>query len=165
MATSIHSILPKLAMALTPLLLGGLLYGGYRWRTRTYDVPANTDIFTLVTGTWTPAGMKRDCDSNTFTIQFTPDRADMIITYSAAMLGTETKRDSTGHYPLLGHTSHSIRVIRPGETALNPDSTPVVWDLTLRNANTFAWHRSDWLSIQFTRDLIRCPDRERLPTQ
>ena len=157
MAPGIHSALPRLAIILTPLTLVVLVYVGYRWRTRTYDVPPETDIFAVVAGTWTTAD--GDCDTKKLTIGFPADHADMMITFSSGLRGQDGKGDSTWRYPLLGHTRHSLRVVRRGETTLDTDSTPVVWELTLRNANAFAWHRSDWRPLRFTRDMQRCPVR------
>ena len=159
MASGIHSTVPKLAFALTPLVLCLSVYSFYRWRIRSYDVPHEADIFNVVEGRWTFSGATGNCDSQAVTVSFTPNHRDMILAWPAAMLGPAATHDSIGHYPVLGHTRHSIRIVRPGETVLASDSTPVVWDLTLRSSRTYAWHRSDWLPVSFTRQYERCPKK------
>jgi len=157
MASRIHSLLPQLAMALVPLALVAISWAGYRRLVRTYDVPNDTNIFQAVEGKWTLSGASGNCDTNWMTVHFTPDHADMLLLRPQSTSQSGGRRDSLSRYPLLGHTRHSIQVVRRGETSLNTDSTPVVWDLILRSPNTYAWHRSDWLPITFTHDLRRCP--------
>jgi hypothetical protein len=157
MASRIHSLIPKLAIALGLLALGVVPYGIYRWVGRTYDVPNDSDIFQALQGTWTLSGPAGNCDTSSVTIGFTPDRADMILVSHYRVRGGEAGADSLARYPLLGHTPHSIRIVRPGETDLAADGTPVMWELVLRSPNTYAWHRADWPPIRFTHDLRRCP--------
>jgi len=156
MGSSLHSMLPRMAIVLTPLTLGLAIYGGYRWRTRVYDVPRNTDIFTIVEGSWTYAGGEGDCTAKFLTISFTANHTDMVIERSPGYRGVDQMVAELDSYPLLGHTRHSIRVVRRGETELNADSTPVVWEVVLRSANKHTWRRSDWLPLQFTREMKRC---------
>ena len=33
----------------------------------------------------------------------------------------------------------------------------VVWDLVLRSADRYAWHRADWVRGGYTREIQRCP--------
>jgi len=157
MASRIHSVLPRLSFALAPLALSVVLYAMYRRFARTYDVPNGTDIFQVVEGKWTYSGSTGNCDTNAVTVRFTPKHSDMILLPFRSVRRTEGTVDSISRWSLLGHTRHSIQVVRPGETHLTGDSTPVVWDLVLRSPNTYVWHRSDWLPIQFTHELQRCP--------
>jgi hypothetical protein len=157
MASGIHSLVPKLAFAFTPLAMALSVYAFYRWRLRSYDVPSGTDIFDVVEGRWAFSGATSNCDSEAVTVSFTSNHRDMVLVWPAAMLGPATTHDSIGRYPVLGHTRHSIRIVRRGETVLASDSTPVIWDLTLRSPHTYVWHRSDWLPVSFTREYERCP--------
>lgn len=157
MASPIHSILPRLAMVVMPLLLGGISYAVYHRLARRYDVPNGSDIFRAVEGKWAQSGLRGNCDTNWVTLRFTPNHAELMLAYPHPTLREDGKLDSIFRYPLLGHTRHSLRVVRRNETILNPDSTPVVWELMLRSPNTYAWHRSDWLPVMFTQAFKRCP--------
>lgn len=44
-----------------------------------------------------------------------------------------------------------------GETRLDDDGKPVVWELILVDANTFHWQRADWSNDSFTAPSHRCP--------
>jgi hypothetical protein len=90
-------------------------------------------------------------------VRFTPDHAGLILVHPHPAPKIDGRVDSLARYSRLGHTRHSIDVVRRGETDLNADSTPIVWDLMLRSPNTYAWHRSDWRSTAFTHELRRCP--------
>lgn len=157
MASSIHSLIPKLAIVVVPLGLGVASYAVYRRLVHTWDVPNGTDIFQVVEGKWALPGRAGNCDTNAVTIRFTPDHADMILISPHLVRRDDGELDSIVRFPLLGHTRHSIRVVRRGETRLGADGTPVVWDLVLRSPDTYSWHRSDWLPITFTRQHQRCP--------
>lgn len=157
MASRIHSLLPRFAIAAGLLGLVVAPAVVYRRFVHAYDVPAGSDIFEVVQGKWALLGSAGSCDTNAVTIRFTRDHADLILQSPHPLRGTDEVVDSITRYPLLGHTRHSIRVVRRGETRLGADGTPVVWDLVLRSPNSYSWHRSDWLPITFTRELQRCP--------
>src|SRR2546425_10230493 len=78
MASRIHSILPRVGLALVPLSLLAAL--AYLWFERPYEVPADQDIFTVVQGTWAWTTADSNCATNPHTIKFTPDHKGMIIT-------------------------------------------------------------------------------------
>ncbi len=86
MPSRIHAIVPRVAVALAPVLLlaaaaAYLLYG------RPYEVPADTDIFTVVQGTWAWTPSDNNCATNPHTIAFTADRGGMIITAAHPIAG------------------------------------------------------------------------------
>jgi hypothetical protein len=157
MASSIHSLIPRLAIVVVPVALVVGAYAAYRQLVHAYDVPDGSDIFQVVEGRWALPGPAGNCDTNAVTIRFTADHADMILISPHPMRRDGGELDSMARFPLLGHTRHSIRVVRRGETRLGADGTPVVWDLVLRSPDTYSWHRSDWLPIAFTREHQRCP--------
>ncbi|HET9708079.1 MAG TPA: hypothetical protein VFP39_07230 [Gemmatimonadales bacterium] len=157
MTARIHSLLPKIAIVVTFLMLIVLPGVFYHHLTYTYNVPRGADVFQTVAGRWTMVGRSGSCDTNSVTLRFTPDHADMILTRSHPVRGPDGSLDSVSRYPVIGHTLHSIQVVRRGETSLNPDSTPVIWTLVLRSPDRYTWHRSDWLPIWFTPELRRCP--------
>ena len=157
MPSRIHSLLPQMAIGVAVLVLVGLPFVLYHRFAHTYSIPLGADVFEAVTGRWTVAGPGGDCDTNAITVGFTPDHADMILVRSHPVHEPDGTVDSVSRYPVLGHTLHSIQVVRRGERLLNADSTPVVWTLVLRSPDTYAWHRSDWLPLRFAPDLRRCP--------
>jgi hypothetical protein len=155
-ASPIHSVLPRLAIGLVPLVLGAGAYVGYRHLTHVYDVPRGADIFRVVEGKWARTLSAVECDSSFIAIRFTPSRGDMIVTRPHPVKTDAGLVDTVTRYPVLGHTRHSIRVASRGETVMGPDGVPVVWDLMLRSPNSYVWHRSDWVSIQFSTRFHRC---------
>ncbi len=156
MAAPIHSLLPRLAIGLVPLMLGTGAYVGYRRLTRVYDVPPGADIFHVVEGKWARTLTGTACDSSFIAIRFTPSRGDMIVIRPHPVKTDSGLFDTVTQYPVLGHTRHSIRVASRGETVMGPDGAPVVWDLMLRSPNSYVWHRSDWISIQSSARFHRC---------
>lgn len=156
MKTDIHSLLPKLAIAASPVLLAAIGYLGYRRLASTYDVPDTTDVFQTVQGRWTWNPTAVNCSTNFFTVRFTPDHSDMLLIGHRHERGVKSEDDSVTRYAILGHTRHSIEVVRPGERDLTANGTPVVWDAVLRSPNAFAWQRGDWPAFEFSAPLHRC---------
>ena len=155
MPSSIHSFLPRLALIAAPLVVGATVYAVISL-TRPYDVPAETDIFQVVTGKWAWTGPANPCDSDPHTIAFSSDRTEMLITHAQAFRGADGQFDSVTHYKILAHTRGWIRGAIPGETRLTDQGNPVIWDLVLRSPNTYAWHRTDWGWGESTRNIQRC---------
>ena len=124
-----------------------------------YEVPGDTDIFTVAAGTWdwTTASADSFCVAKRHTVAFSPDRSFMTITLS------EPWTDSTGvvHqvavYDLSEHSRHHVRGRIRGETRLTDAGAPVVWDLVLTSADSYHWHRTDWPAFGYTAAVRRCP--------
>ena len=123
-----------------------------------YEVPAGTDIFSVVEGTWDWAGRSETCKDNPHTISFSPDRATMILTFVKPLEG-DTSRDT--RYELREVTSSSIRGFITDETRRTNDGELVVWDLVLMSPDSYGWHRTDWLPGMYTPEVVRCPGTER----
>lgn len=158
MTARIHSLLPKIAIAAAALALVVIPTALYVHIAYKYDVPRGTDVFRIVTGRWTVVGRAGSCDTNTATLRFTPDHADLILVRSIPVREPDGTLDSITRYPVIGHTLHSIQVVRRGETRINADSTPVTWTLVLRSPDTYTWRRSDWPPIMPVPSYRRCPN-------
>jgi hypothetical protein len=137
--------------------LGIAAIGVGRWLSRTYNVPNDTDIFDFVTGTWAWSDDPSNCTTDPQVISFTPDRRQMFIVRNRPFQGADGLVDSITVYYILEHTPNRIRGSIPGEARLTESGDPVVWDLVLRAADRYAWHRTDWGRFEYTRDLRRCP--------
>ena len=158
-AARIHSILPRVALAIG-LLLPIPVFLLFRSLTKGYEPPPGTDVYTLVRGTWAWTTADTNCRTNPQTISFTPDRKGMIITLAHPYKHTDGTFNSVAYYDILRVTPNSIRGAIRGESRLTADSEPVVWDLVLESPNRFAWHRTDWANWEHTRDLQRCPSSQ-----
>jgi len=157
MTARIHSLLPQIAIVIGMLALVVVPITLYHRMRREYDVPRGTDVFRVVAGRWTTVGRTGSCDTNTTTLRFTPDNGDLILVRSRPVRSTDGGLDSVFRYPVVGHTLHSIQVVRRNETSLNADSTPVTWTLLLQSRDTYTWRRSDWLSLRPSPSYRRCP--------
>ena len=156
MSSRIHEIVPRVAVALAPVLLLAAA-GAYLLFGRPYEVPADTDIFTVVQGTWASTSADSDCVTNSYTITFTPDHSGMILTAAHPYRRADGRLDSIAFYDIQDHTRSWIRGAIRGETRLTNDRRPVVWDLVLKSPDRYAWHRTDWVPGGYTRDNRRCP--------
>jgi hypothetical protein len=156
-ASRIHSILPRVALALgLPGLT--LIVGAYLSYTRPYVVPAGTDIFTVVQGRWAWTTTASGCSNDWHRISFTPDHNVMTIASSKPYKTARGTFDSVAVYDVQAHTQSWIRGAIRGETRLTADRRPVVWDLVLRSPDRYAWHRTDWTLGGYTVEIERCPD-------
>ena len=82
----------------------------------------------------------------------------MRITSSKPYKGVDGKLDSVAVYDIQAATRTWIRGAIRGETRLTAEGRPVVWDLVLRSADRYAWHRTDWFQGGYTREIERCSD-------
>lgn len=156
----IHAILPRVAIAVA--LPGvAVVIGGYLWYTRPYVVPSGTDIFAVTQGRWAWTTTDNGCTDAWHRITFTPDRRVMTLTSSKPYEGFDGALDSVAVYDIQAHTQSWIRGAIRGETRLTNDGQPVVWDLVLRSADRYAWHRTDWVPRAYTAEIERCPDSAR----
>jgi len=157
MTGRIHSLLPQIAIAIGMLALVVVPITLHHRMSSEYNVPRGTDVFRVVAGRWTLVGSAGSCDTNTTTLRFTPDDGDLILVRSRPVRRSDGNLDSVFHYPVVGHTLHSIQVVRRNETSLNADSTPVTWTLLLQSRDTYTWRRSDWLPLTPSPHFRRCP--------
>jgi len=156
-ASRIHSILPRVAIALG--LPGvALIVGAYLWYARPYVVPSGTDIFAVVQGRWAWTTTDSGCAKDWHRISFTPDRNIMTISSSKPYKSSRGNFDSVAVYDVQAHTQSWIRGAIRGEKRLTADRHPVVWDLVLRSPDRYAWHRTDWVLGGYTAEIARCPD-------
>lgn len=156
MPSRIHAIVPRVGLALAPVLLLAAVVG-YVLYVRPYEVPADTDIFAVVQGTWAWTTSDSNCATDPHTITFTPDHTGMIITAAHPYRRADGRLDSIAFYDIQAHTRSWIRGAIRGETRLTADGRPVVWDLVLKSPDRYAWHRTDWVAGGYTRAIRRCP--------
>jgi hypothetical protein len=156
MASRIHSILPRLALA-SLLLIPIALVVLYRSFTKAYVVPPGKDIYSIVQGTWAWTTSDTNCLADPHRIAFTPDHKGMTITEAHPYKLPDGTLDSVAYYDILRVTPTSIRGAIRGETRLTDDGQPVVWDLVLKSPDRYTWHRTDWAAWEHTQEIHRCP--------
>jgi hypothetical protein len=120
-----------------------------------YEVPANTDVFSVARGTW---GWRHtvQCDTNPHTISFTPDRRYMLLTFAKPVKSAVGVTQDTFRYEVRGSTRSSIRGFLQGETRRTDRGDLVVWDLVLTSRDSYRWHRTDWADGSYTPKVVRC---------
>lgn len=155
MASRVHSIFPRVALGIGPLLVLGAV-GAYLRHTQPYEVPAVADIFTVVQGTWAWTTDDSNCVTDPHRIAFTSDHTGMIITLAHPYRWPDGRLDSVAFYDIQTYTRTWIRGAIRGETRLTESGRPVVWDLVLRSRDRYVWHRTDWARGAYTRDIRRC---------
>lgn len=153
----LHAIIPRVAVGLgvPGIVVLGVAYLAY---VEPYEVEPDADIFALVQGKWAWTTVDSGCAKEWHRITFTPDRTVMTIAASEPYKGADGELDSLAVYDILSHTRSRIRGAIRGETRLTDEGDPVVWDLALRGADSYAWHRTDWGAGTYTREIERCPD-------
>ena len=124
-----------------------------------YEVPPDTDIFTMAAGTWdwTTAPADSFCVAQRHTVAFSPDRRVMTITQSAPWTASDGTVHQVAVYDLSEHSGHHVRGRIRDETRLTDAGAPVVWDLVLTSADSYQWHRTDWPAFANTPAIRRCP--------
>ena len=155
-ASRLPYIIPRIALAVGPFLVVAGVVGYLRY-VHPYEVPPDTDIFTVVQGTWAWTTADSNCATDPHTIRFTPDHRGMIITAAHPYRRADGELDSIAFYDIQAHTRSWIRGAIRGETRLTAAGRPVVWDLVLKSPDRYAWHRTDWVMRGYTREIRRCP--------
>jgi hypothetical protein len=124
-----------------------------------YEVPPDTDIFTVAAGTWgwTTAPADSFCVARWHTVAFSPDRTVMTITANEPWTDSVGTVHQLAVYDLSEHSRHHVRGQIRGETRLTSAGEPVVWDLVLTSPDSYHWHRADWPFFSYTASVGRCP--------
>ncbi|HET7553399.1 MAG TPA: hypothetical protein VFK04_19045 [Gemmatimonadaceae bacterium] len=140
-------------------VIGGLVAWWAPWKPD-YEVPADTDIFTVASGTWAWSTAPADsfCVTRRHTVAFSPDRSIMTITQGEPWTDSAGVVHQVAVYDIMEHSRHHVRGQIRGESRLTANGTPVVWDLVLSSADSYHWHRADWPSFSYTASIQRCPE-------
>jgi hypothetical protein len=149
----IHDILPRVAVALAPVLLG-LFALGIWGMSQFLRMPEDADVFEIAAGTWGWVDGPNTCKANPHTISFASDRQSM------------TYEDGSGTYvyDIVEHEMGRIRGAIRGEDRMTDAGVPVVWDLLLRGPNMYVWHRTDWPALMTEGPVVRCGTPWRAPS-
>lgn len=141
------------------LAIGGLVAWWAPWKPD-YEVPSDTDIFTVASGTWAWSDAPPDsfCVTRRHTVAFSPDRSIMTITQGEPWTDSAGVVHQVSVYDISQYSRRHVRGQIRGETRLAPDGTPVVWDLVLSSPDSYHWHRADWPSFSYTKSIERCPE-------
>lgn len=122
-----------------------------------YEVPAGTDIYAAVAGTWDWAGADSVCVRDPHTISFSPDQRVMVLTHTLPWTDSEGAEHRVAEYDILEASRRHVRGRIRGETRRTDAGEPVVWDLVLRSRHEYRWHRTDWPKGSYTKPVRRCP--------
>jgi len=126
------------------------------WQTHItpYSVPSGTDIRKTVAGRWTWVSDSAGC-ANAHVISFSDDGKVMTIFQPSHKV---SEADVTTTYDIKLTSPSMIRGAIRGETRLDKDGKPVVWDLVLVGPDAYRWRRNDWFSAWgYTGSIMRCP--------
>jgi hypothetical protein len=121
--------------------------------------PSGKNIFSAVMGTWGWSRGKYTCEGNPHTISFSAARDTMRLTFREMTESDSTDADRTSTYVIRAITPTSIRAFLIGEDRRSDSGELVVWDLVLLGPDAYRWHRSDWEPADYTRAVVRCPQR------
>lgn len=121
-----------------------------------YEIPADTDIYAVVAGTWDWAGADSVCVRDAHTISFSPDQRIMVLTHTLPWTDSEGVEHRVAEYDIQEVSRRHVRGLIRGETRRTDAGEPVVWDLVLRSPDEYRWHRSDWPEGSYTKPVRRC---------
>ena len=138
---------------LLPAILAVALWAWQPWRG--YSLDADASIYHVVAGTWDWEGADGFCKTNPHTITFSADTSVMYLTARVPWSKDDTSRVAV--YDLSEHTQNRIRGKIRGETRLDANGRPVVWDLVLTSHDSYRWHQVGWPFFSYTKTVRRCP--------
>lgn len=119
-------------------------------------------LFRTLTGQWDWVHGDSTCRSaGAHTIAFSPDGAEMVLTFIRAKTDTgqhvyryRITQSGVGLFP---GTPNVLRTELQGETRTRSDNPGLVsWDLVLATVNQYHWHRTDWPDGGLTGAIARC---------
>ena len=138
-----------------PLLLAGAVLAWWQPWVK-YEVPAETDIYAVVAGTWDWAGADSVCVRDPHTLVFSSDRRVMVLTHTLPWTDDAGHQHRVAEYDIQEASRRHVRGRIRGETRLTDEGEPVVWDLVLLSPDEYRWHRADWPEGSYTKPVRRC---------
>lgn len=122
---------------------------------------ADRDLSGHLIGRWDWSTRGTMCGDSAQVISFSHNLETMTISKPAT--ATDTGWKAT--YDILRLTPSRLRGAIRGEKRLTAGGAPVVWDLVMFGPDEFRWHRTDWLSVQYTAPMRRCPNGASEPVE
>lgn len=123
-----------------------------------YAVAGDIHIQDAVAGRWDWEDAEAFCDGNPHTISFSEDRTAMHIAFDKSWTDAEGEDHKEAIYDLQEMTPSHIRGFMQGEDRRTDGGDLVVWDLVLTGPDSYAWHRTDWVTGALTKEVHRCPE-------
>ncbi|MFC3150036.1 hypothetical protein ACFOEK_03265 [Litoribrevibacter euphylliae] len=107
-------------------------------------------------GKWDWQTLEDSCGSTAQTYSFSKDGQRIILTAPSPLTLDGTSELNQVVYEIIDERPSVMRMKVIGETRTTENGAPVVWDLILKDKNTFCWHRTDWPAGTCTQDLNKC---------
>jgi hypothetical protein len=151
------SIGPMLALIYgIPLAIIVLVAAGWRHWNPAFEVPHESEIFAVASGTWDWAGADGFCDRDPHTISFDDDLTVMTLTHREPYVHEDGTEQFTWEYDIVLHDRRRIRGIMRGETRFTESGDPVIWDLVLKSADAYRWKQTDLPVFGYSGENHRC---------
>jgi hypothetical protein len=138
------------------LLIGGPLGLYYQTRPGVYQPGTHEDIAGTITGVWVWEGDA--CGDSPQHISFNADLSEMYLVRADYDQDGDSIASVETIYRVVEFLPYGVRGAIIGEGRLTAAGEPVVWDLVLRDADTFVWRRTDLPPNNTSRENLRCSD-------
>lgn len=116
----------------------------------------NLSIRDDLPGTWGWAHSEHRCDSGSTKYSFSEDGRQLYASSPGPMYLDENTRADDSIYEIIDELPTVMRMRIIGEVRKTDQGQLVVWDLVLKDKDTFCWHRTDWPAGACTKNLTRC---------
>jgi hypothetical protein len=114
-------------------------------------------VYSALSGQWGwTSDHARSCARNPHTLAFSADRHFMILRHRAPIKAFDGNERSEAYYRVLQSSSHTITLGLEGETRLQRDGRPVLWELRLLSESAYCWHRTDKSERSCSPPIVRC---------
>jgi hypothetical protein len=108
-----------------------------------------------IPGTWGWESIPDGCGAAAQTMRFSEDRNRMFLSSKAPMEVGGSQVNEV-EYQILNELTTVMRMRITGESRKTESGKSVVWDLVLKDKDTFCWRRTDWSASGCTANLKRC---------
>jgi hypothetical protein len=107
-------------------------------------------------GWWGWSGSDDICNEIVAKYSFSEDGMRVLVhTPNGASFGEGAPQKDLA-YVIESEISHVLRIKGVGEERRTDNGKLVVWDLVMKDSDTFCWHRTDWKATNCTKDFVRC---------
>jgi hypothetical protein len=114
-------------------------------------------VYSALAGRWGwTSDHARSCARNPHTLAFSADRRFLILRHRAPIRAFDGSERNEAYYRVLQSSPDRLTLGLEGETRLQRDGRPVLWELRLLSASAYCWHRTDKPERSCSAPIVRC---------